>query len=88
MDNKNLWWEPAIEIFTKISAWIVTPIILALFVGRWFDTHFGTRPWIFIGFAVVGFLISSFGMVKTILEYNRKVEKETKKESHEQSDNK
>ena len=78
-NNKNLlnqggaWWKPAIEIFSQISTWIVVPIVLALIVGKKLDTHFDTRPWIFLGLAAIGFLISCFGIFKVITKYVQKI---------------
>ena len=78
MPNKNAWWKPAIEIFGQVSLWIVLPIILALVVGKNLDAHYNTRPWIFLGLSGVGFLITLFGLVRTIRIYIKKIEKDGK----------
>ena len=72
--NKNLnkgnnWWKPGVEIFTQVSGWIAGPIILALIAGKALDTHFGTKPWIFLGLTGIAFLISSFGIVRVVAKY-------------------
>lgn len=76
--NKNeVWWKPAVEIFSQVSGWVAVPILLALFAGKYLDGLYGTRPWIFLGLSILGFLISSFGIVRTITTYVKKIEKET-----------
>ena len=65
------------EIFGQVSGWIAGPILLALFLGKYLDGRYGTKPWIFLGLSILGFLISSFGIVRTITTYVKKIEKET-----------
>ena len=31
-------------LFVKLSSWIVFPLIIALFVGKWIDRVFSTEP--------------------------------------------
>jgi len=76
--NKEPWWKPAAEIFGEVSTWVVVPIVGALIAGKALDTHFGTKPWIFIGLTGVAFLVSSFGIVRTTQKYMQKIEKEEK----------
>lgn len=83
-NTKEAWWKPAIEIFIEISAWVVVPILVALVVGKQLDAHFETRPWIFLGFAATGFLISSIGMIKAVLKYSLKMEIESNEQSSNQ----
>jgi F0F1-type ATP synthase assembly protein I len=83
-NNKELyqgrvWWKPAFEIFSEISTWIAIPVILAVVAGKMLDTHYGTKPWIFIGCVAFSFLISSFGMVRSIKKYTNQIKKEEKK---------
>ena len=68
-------WQPAFQIFTQVSGWIAGPIILALIAGKALDTHFGTKPWIFLGLTGVAFLISSFGIVRVVSKYMKDIEK-------------
>ena len=78
--NKNsIWWKPAVEIFSEISTWIAVPIILALIAGKALDNHYGTKPWMLLILAGVGFLISSFGIVRTVKRYMKKITEEIEK---------
>ena len=80
-DNNGPWWEPAVEIFGRVSTWVVVPILLALIIGKYLDTRYGTKPWIFLGLTLVAFLISSFGIVRTIAVYIRQIAKEAKEKN-------
>ncbi len=76
--KNELWWKPGVEIFGKVSAWVVVPIVVALIAGKWLDGQYGTKPWIFLGLTGIGFLISTFGIVFTIGKYMGQITKETK----------
>ena len=67
------WWKPGVEIFTQVSGWIVTPIVLALIFGKMLDKYYGTEPWIFLSLALFGFLISCFGIFRVITRYIEKI---------------
>lgn len=66
-------WMPAVQIFTQVSVWIVVPILLALFVGKSLDAHYGTKPIIFLVLAGIGFLFSCFGIVRVINKYMKEM---------------
>ena len=68
-DNLEAWWKPALEIFSEVSAWIVVPIVFALVIGKSLDKYFGTKPWLFIILAILGFMFSSFKIVKIVKRY-------------------
>ena len=75
-------------IFTQVTGWIATPIILALFIGRALDEKYGTKPWIFLGLTAIAFAISCLGIVRITIKYVKKVEKELKeKKSADSADN-
>ncbi len=73
-ENKNKpYWEPAVEIFTQVSTWIVIPIVMALIFGKILAAHYGTSPVIFLVLAGVGFLVSCFGIVRVIRKYMKQI---------------
>jgi hypothetical protein len=76
--QKEAWWQPAMVIFSQASAWIVVPIILALFVGKSLDNRYGTSPWIFLSLTGVAFAISCYGIVIITTRYTKKLEQELK----------
>jgi len=64
------------EIFIKVSSWIVAPIVGALLLGRYLDNRFQTKPWIFLGLTALAFVISMFGILKETMIYMKELEKE------------
>jgi len=75
-NSKGPWWKPGVEIFTQVSGWIAGPIILALILGKYLDARFATKPWIFLSLTGLAFLVSSFGIVKVVSRYMKKIESE------------
>lgn len=80
--EKGQLWKQAVEIFSRMSLWIVSPIILALIAGTWLDERYGTAPWIFLGAIGIGFLISCLGIAFTARTYVKKIEEEHESNSH------
>ncbi|OHA15667.1 MAG: hypothetical protein A3G52_00875 [Candidatus Taylorbacteria bacterium RIFCSPLOWO2_12_FULL_43_20] len=79
MDNDNLketWWKLALQIFSQVSVWIVAPILVAIFLGKYLDERYGTNPWLFLALTGLAFIISSFGIVRTVTRYISRLEKE------------
>jgi F0F1-type ATP synthase assembly protein I len=81
MNNTGPWWKDGVQIFTQVSVWIVVPILLALFVGKSLDAHFGTKPIIFLILAGVGFLFSCFGIVRVVRKYLKEIQNLSEKKS-------
>ncbi len=72
--DKNYWVEP-LKMFSRLSAWIVFPVLLGAVLGKWVDKGYGTEPrWhlIVVGLSVI---ISMAGLVKIELEEYKKIEK-------------
>lgn len=87
-NNDNVaWWKPAIEIFGQVSAWVAVPVLLSLFIGKSLDSHYGTRPWIFLSLTCTGFLLSSFGIVRTVTTYLKSIDKKEQNGNGEKSNN-
>jgi Kef-type K+ transport system membrane component KefB len=67
-------WVPAVQVFSEISTWIIVPIVLALFIGKSLDAHFGTKPLIFLISVGLAFLFSCFGIVRVVKNYMKKLQ--------------
>ncbi len=78
MNEKTPWWEPAVAIFSRVSGWIAGPIIVSLILGKYLDGKFGTKPWIFLTLTALAFFISTFGIVRVVGKYMKKMEDENK----------
>ena len=77
--NNKLWWQPAVMMFFRFSSWIFAPVLIAVFVGKWLDKKYDTEPIIFLAIVGFAFLISIFGLVKTVKEEYKKIEDGAKK---------
>jgi hypothetical protein len=75
---KTAWWQPAIAMFLRLSAWIAGPVIIALYVGEWLDNKYGTKPWLFLTSIGVAFFVSMVGLVINTLKEFKKIESENK----------
>jgi len=78
MNNDKKWWQPGMEIFAQVTGWIAGPIIISLFLGKYLDTKFNTKPWIFLGLTAAAFILTCFGIVRLTTGYIKKIEKEAK----------
>ena len=86
--NKELWWKPGVMIFTNISGWIASPIIIALILGKYLDKKYNSDPWFFLGLTAIAFFISIFGIVKILMKYLKDIEKEAKEKRELQENQK
>lgn len=87
--NEAAWWQPSIMLFAQLSGWITVPIIAAVFLGKWLDARFQTKPLLFIITVAVAFFISTFGIVREASIAIKQMEQADKKlkeqEKNEQS---
>jgi len=77
---KEVWWQPAIHLFAQVSAWIVLPIIAALFLGRWLDKRFEKEPMFLIGCVVVAFAVTCVGLMRETVRAARNMEEQVQRE--------
>ncbi len=80
-NNTSDWWKPGMILFTKVSIYIIVPIVLALYIGKYLDTKYNTTPWIFLILTFTSFLISLFVVWKNFNKYIKKLEKENKEDN-------
>lgn len=73
--NKQNWWQPALEIFFRLSGWILAPLLLGITLGKWLDKKYSTEPWLFLATIGIAFIVSMFGLVKNAVEEFKKIEK-------------
>lgn len=74
-DSKE-WLKPALVLFSVLTGWIVVPVIIALFLGKYLDKRYGTEPRIFIGLIIIAFLTSVFKIGMTGRQYMKDLERE------------
>jgi len=73
------WWQPGLILFSRLSGWIVGPIILALILGKWLDKKFQTEPWGLLATVGISFVVSMIGIVKEGMAAMKQAEKESTK---------
>lgn len=81
ISTKQAWWMPAVVLFIRMSFWIAGPIVIALFVGKYFDKRFNSEPKIFILSTAIAFLISVISIVRISKKYIEKLEKEAREKN-------
>ena len=69
------WWVPAIAVFTRLSGWLLAPLIIGVTLGKWLDKKYDTAPWLFLATIGIAFIVSMFGLIKNTLEEFKKIEK-------------
>jgi F0F1-type ATP synthase assembly protein I len=82
------WWQPSLVLFGRLSGWIAGPVIIAIFVGKWLDSRYGTEPWLFLLLVGVAFFLSSFGIVRDAMREMKRIEEEAKKKKKEETSEK
>ena len=86
-NNKELWWKPAVMIFSNVSAWIAGPIILALVIGKYLDKRYDSAPWFFIGLTIIAFTVSIGAIWKILVKYIKEIEKEAQEKNKQKNGN-
>ena len=72
------FWQPALLMFSRMSGWIIGPIILAIFLGKWLDKRYDTEPWLFLACVGGAFIISTIGLVKDAFKEMERINQEEK----------
>lgn len=57
------WWQPAVAMFARLSAWVAAPAVIAAFLGDWLDEKYNSAPWGLVGVVGIAFTISMTGLV-------------------------
>jgi len=74
------WWRDGVIIFTKVSAYIAVPVILASYIGQFLDNKYNTSNLYFYISIAVAFLTTLYLIWKEMKIYKKKMEKETKED--------
>ncbi|MDD5626162.1 MAG: AtpZ/AtpI family protein [Patescibacteria group bacterium] len=72
--DKQYWME-SIKIFSRLSVWIVFPVLIGALLGKWLDKKYNSSPRWFLIVIGLSFIISVVGLVKNTLEEYKKIEK-------------
>lgn len=66
-------------MFARLSAWIVAPVLIGAFIGKWLDKKHDTEPWLFLTATGLSFIISMIGLTIEAKKEMGKIEKESEK---------
>jgi len=75
-DKTDYSWVEPMKVFARLSVWIVVPILLGLFLGRWLDRLNNSDPKWFLICIGASFVISMVMLVKETLKEYKKIDKQ------------
>jgi len=81
-NQKAPWWQPSLVLFTKLSGWIVGPVLFGVIIGKWLDKRYDSEPWLFLLSVGIAFFFSMFGIVRDALREMKRIEKEEAKKEN------
>jgi hypothetical protein len=67
------WWQPALVLFFRLSAWIAAPALIGALIGGWLDNKYNGGNSFYV-FFIVGFffIFSMLGLVReAALEFKK-----------------
>ncbi|NTU66479.1 MAG: AtpZ/AtpI family protein [Candidatus Moranbacteria bacterium] len=77
--NEAPWWQPSLILFYRLSGWIAGPVIIAVFLGKYLDSRYGTEPWLFLLTVGIAFFVSTIGIVKDSMREMKRIDEKNKK---------
>lgn len=76
LNNEAPWWRDGVLIFGKVSAYIVIPVILASYLGKYLDQKYDTGNLLFLCLIVFAFISTIYLIWRELKIYKKKIEKE------------
>jgi F0F1-type ATP synthase assembly protein I len=71
--NNPNWWVEPFQVFIRMSVWIVFPVLLASWLGKYLDRQYNSQPkWLLICVGL-SFIISITGLIKETLKEYKKI---------------
>jgi len=61
--GNNVWWQEPLNIFSRLSGWVILPLIVGTVLGRWLDHRYNSDPKWFLIVLGLAFIISMIGLV-------------------------
>jgi F0F1-type ATP synthase assembly protein I len=59
----KIWWQEPLNIFSRLSGWVILPLIVGMLLGRWLDRRYSSEPKWFLIVIGIAFIISTIGLV-------------------------
>ncbi len=70
-------WREALLVFGRMSGWVATPVVIALLIGKFLDSKYGTGNTWFITIVGIGFFVSIIGIYRESKKYQKSLENRT-----------
>lgn len=83
--SSEAWWQPAVSLFIRLSAWVAFPVVVATYIGRWLDEKYNSAPFGLVGIVGISFVFSMIGLVYEASKEYRQIankDKEVDKKKH------
>lgn len=74
-------------LFTRLTMWLVIPILLAVFTGKYLDKKYDTEPWLFVACVGVAFIFTNIGIIKETFKVMKIIDKQSEDNSHKENQN-
>lgn len=71
--KEEKWWMPVMIFYAKTTSWIILPLVLSVFGGRYVSKTIGSQV-VFFLFVILGFLITCFGIYREIKNYKKTID--------------
>jgi len=76
------WWRDGVIVFTKVSAYIAVPVIIASYAGKYLDQKYNNpNNLIFFILVSIAFLSTIYLIWKEMKVYKKKMDKEENTEN-------
>ena len=72
--REDAWWRPIMFFYVKTTSWIIFPLILAIFAGKYVSQSIGSQT-VFFLFIMLGFVITCWGIYREIKQYKKDLDK-------------
>ncbi len=72
------WWRDGVIIFAKVSSYIVIPIIISSYLGKYLDVKYNTGNCIYFNLIVLSFLLTIYLIWRELKIYKKKMDSEEK----------
>lgn len=73
---KTPWWRDGLIIFTRVSSYIVVPVILGSIIGKYLDNKYNTGNLLFYISIGIAFISTIYLIGKEVKRYKRSLEKQ------------
>lgn len=85
-DKKGNNYGSALALMSEVTGWIVAPLVISLFTGKWLDQQYHTGPWWFLGLTALAFAITCIGLVRMAQRFIKQTAQEAdkQKKDHDQ----